>query len=44
MEMSGQSYLDIIAMPIQRFYNYVKWKVDLEEERKKQMAEQMMGG
>lgn len=40
MEMSGQSYRDITSMPLQRFYNYLKWKSKLEEERKKAMEEQ----
>lgn len=39
--MSNQSYIEIAAMPVQRFYNYVKWKADLEDERRKQIAEGM---
>lgn len=39
MEMSKQSYSEVMMMPVQRFYNYLKWKSDLEEEKKKMMAE-----
>lgn len=41
MEMSKQSYPDVIIMPVQRFYDYLKWKADLEEERKKMLEEQI---
>lgn len=39
MELSGQSYIEVMQMPVQRFYNYLKWKVDLEEEKKKTISE-----
>jgi len=44
MEMSKQSYNDIIEMPVQRFYAYLKWKSDLEEEKKKMVAEEIISG
>ena len=39
MEMSKQSYTEIMAMPVKRFQNYLKWKVTLEEERQKKIVE-----
>ena len=42
MEMSKQSYEDVVSMPVQRFYNYLKWKSDLEEEKKKMLAEEVI--
>jgi len=39
MEMSTQSYVEVTSMPIKRFFNYLKWKTDLEEERRKMMLE-----
>jgi len=44
MEMSKQSYKDIVSMPVQRFYSYLKWKSDLEEEKKKMMTEEILSG
>jgi len=34
------AYNDIINMPVKRFYDLIKWKADLEEERQKLMKEQ----
>ena len=39
MELSHQSYRDIVSMPLQRFYNYLKWKSKLEEDRRKSIEE-----
>lgn len=39
MEMSKQSYRDTMQMPVKRFYNYLKWKTDLEEEKRKLITE-----
>lgn len=39
MEMSNQSYRDISFMPLQRFYNYLKWKSKLEEDRRNTIEE-----
>jgi len=44
IEMSNLSYFDIMIMPITRFHNYLKWKVDLEEEKKKLIEEKIKGG
>ena len=41
MEMSKQSYKDVMTMPVKRFYNYLKWKNDLEEEKQKMMLEEV---
>jgi len=41
MEMSGQSYSEIAAMPIKKFYDYLKWKSDLEDEKRKLMREEV---
>jgi hypothetical protein len=43
MEMSKQGYQDVVDMPIKRFYNYLKWKTDLEEDKKKMIEEQIKG-
>jgi len=39
MEFSRQSYGEVIAMPIKRFYDYLKWKVDLEDKKRAEMEE-----
>jgi hypothetical protein len=39
MEMSKQSYYDVCLMPVQRFYDYMKWKTKLEEEKAKMISE-----
>ena len=39
MEMSNQSYSDIMSMPVKRFYSYLKWKSTIEEEKQKQIIE-----
>jgi hypothetical protein len=40
MEMSRQSYTDAMLMPVKRFYDYLKWKTQLEEEKQKRFAEE----
>ena len=40
MELMKVPYHDIIFMPVKRFYDLIKWKADLEEERQKIMKEQ----
>ena len=37
--MSKQSYESIMNMPLNRLYNYLKWKTDLEEEKSKMLDE-----
>jgi hypothetical protein len=39
MEMSKQSYKDTVNMPVKRFYNYLKWKANLEDEKQKMITE-----
>jgi len=38
--MSGQSYTDVLLMPLKRFQDYLKWKTQLEEEKQKRFAEE----
>ena len=40
MELMKVSYHDAIFMPVKRFYDLIKWKNDIEEERSKLMKEQ----
>ncbi len=40
MELSRQSYIEVVQMPVQRFYDYLKWKTDLEEEKQKRIEEE----
>jgi hypothetical protein len=40
MELMKVPYHDVIFMPVKRFYNLIKWKTDLEEERNKIIKEQ----
>lgn len=30
-------YLDVMSMPVKRFYDMIKWKIEIEEEKLKQM-------
>ena len=41
MEMSKSAYPFVTEMPIKRFYNYLKWKSDLEEDKKKMVADEI---
>jgi hypothetical protein len=41
MEMSKQSYSETTLMPVTKFYDYLKWKTDLEEEKQKMLLEQI---
>ncbi len=43
MEMSKQSYEEIINMPIKRMYDYLEWKNKLEEEKRKLLTESTGG-
>jgi len=38
--MSGMSYSEIAAMPLKRFFDYLKWKTDLEDEKRKLVREE----
>lgn len=39
MELSRQSYIDVMLMPVKRFQEYLKWKSKLEEEKQKRYEE-----
>jgi hypothetical protein len=41
MEMSGMSYSEVAAMPVKKLFDYLKWKSDLEEEKRKMMKEEV---
>lgn len=41
MEMSGMSYSEVAAMPVKKLFDYLKWKSDLEEEKRKIMKEEV---
>jgi len=40
MEMSKQSYVEVVNMPVKKFYDYLSWKIKLEEEKRKIMEEE----
>jgi len=40
MELSHQAYVQVMAMPVKKFYDYLKWKAELEEEKQKQIEEE----
>ena len=40
MELSKQSYIDVVNMPYKRLEDYLKWKTELEEEKQKKMSEE----
>ena len=35
MELTKQGYLQVLMMPVNRFYNFLKWKAELEKEKQK---------
>ena len=39
IELMKMAYNDIVNMPVKRFYDLIKWKSDLEDERQKLMKE-----
>jgi len=41
MELSKQSYVEVCQMPVKRFFDYLRWKSKLEEEKQKKMSEDM---
>ncbi len=41
MEMGKQTYPDVVDMPIKRFYNYLKWKSNLEDDKKKMIDDEI---
>jgi len=42
IEMLKQQYDTVMAMPVKRFYDLLKWKAELEEERAKLMQEKTL--
>ena len=40
MELSGQPFDNVVEMPLQKFYGYMKWKTDLEEEKQRRIDEE----
>jgi len=40
MELSRQSYDQVANMPVKKFYDYMKWKTDLEEDKQKRIEEE----
>jgi hypothetical protein len=43
MELSKQSYDEVISMPYTRFVDYIKWKTELENEKEKKYADMTSG-
>ena len=39
IELTKQQYNVIMDMPVKRFYDLMKWKSDLEDEKKRQVDE-----
>lgn len=37
MDLTGQKYLDIMHMPIKFFLDFIKWKIQIEEEKQKKI-------
>lgn len=37
-------YLDVMSMPIKRFYDLLKFKIELDEEKQKQILERLAEG
>ena len=42
IEMLKQQYDTVMLMPVKRFYDMLKWKAELEEERSKLMQEKAL--
>lgn len=40
MELGKQQYESVMNMPLKRFYSYLKWKVELEDEKKRLIKEE----
>gem|GEM_PF-1316857 len=39
MELSGQSYNEIMGMPVKKLFDYLKWKNSLEDSKRKILEE-----
>jgi len=44
MELTKQGYMDVVSMPVTRFYSFLKWKADLEKEKQKFINENISRG
>jgi len=42
-ELTGSSYLEIMSMPVERFYRLIKWKSSLEKDKQRIMDDKMKG-
>ena len=40
-ELTGEGYLDIMHIPVDRFYAMIKWKTDLEKDKQKMMNDKI---
>lgn len=43
MELMKIGYLDVMHMPVTRFYSLLKWKADIEKEKQKLINENIRG-
>ena len=39
IEMLKQGYIDVMLMPVKKFYDILKWKADIEEQKMKMIEE-----
>jgi len=39
IEMLHQGYLDVMIMPVKKFYDLLKWKSDIEDQRMKMIED-----
>ena len=40
MELSKQSYQNVMLMPVKKLFDYLKWKTKLEEDKQKRIEEE----
>jgi len=43
MELAKQSYSDTMQMPVNRFYNFLEWKLKLQEDKQKNIVSILEG-
>jgi len=39
MRITKQQYYDIMIMPIKRFNDFIKWNIDVEEEKNRKLTD-----
>ena len=39
MDLTGQSYIDVLYMPVKFFLDFIKWKIQIEDEKQKKINE-----